>query len=152
MANRRKKRDEAIYFTFIVIALLVWLLIEAGYAAWVIGGLVFVVIVFILLILRRFGLLSVKHRGRIDGSNSHLKERRAVPSSVRLQVFSRANSKCENPGCNYSGALVIHHIDGNPAHNTMHNLIAICPICHDRIHRGEFSSSTLCSWLYEKRG
>jgi 5-methylcytosine-specific restriction endonuclease McrA len=31
--------------------------------------------------------------------------------------------------------LTVHHIDGNPANNSRHNLIALCQRCHLRLDR-----------------
>lgn len=42
--------------------------------------------------------------------------------------------------CNTRKAsLHVHHIDGNTANNTFHNLIPLCPKCHRKAEMGQFS-------------
>jgi 5-methylcytosine-specific restriction enzyme A len=52
------------------------------------------------------------------------------------QMKQRRNPLCED--CAAEGRTtrmdLVHHIDGNPRHNTMENLVSLCRVCHGRRH------------------
>ena len=59
-----------------------------------------------------------------------------TPVRIRKYVKHRVNDQCERCGWNeinpFSGkvSLEIHHIDGNPFNDNIHNLQVLCPNCH----------------------
>lgn len=62
----------------------------------------------------------------------------------RLQAYIKAiYGKCENPNCNESEVLDIHHIDENHNNNLPENHGVLCPNCHAKIHRLGLSFSDL---------
>jgi hypothetical protein len=62
------------------------------------------------------------------------KPRPAIKSQIKLQVYDRANSKCENRGCDQTHNLEIHHRDLNRNNNAMGNLVLLCPNHHKQWH------------------
>lgn len=55
-----------------------------------------------------------------------------VPKDLRNQVFIRDKNKCLR--CGSEERLEIHHIDENPANNSINNLIILCRTCHRPFH------------------
>jgi len=142
MAKKTKQQQDAIFYSWIIIiaiALIGFYLIWEKYTAWVIAVFAIAFIITFILVLRRFGLIFSKKPSK--------KKRKGVPSAPKQQVYLRAGYRCERYGCYENKALEIHHIDENPSNNVLHNLLCVCPTCHTRIHAGEWSQSTQCSWI-----
>jgi 5-methylcytosine-specific restriction endonuclease McrA len=59
--------------------------------------------------------------------------RNPINEPLRFEVMLRAEWKCER--CKHEGYLDVHHLDGNPYHNTLANLIVLCRSCHLKEHR-----------------
>ena len=57
-----------------------------------------------------------------------------LPKNLRLFIIN-LYGRCENPNCNESEVLDLHHIDGNHGNNFPENHGVLCPNCHARIHR-----------------
>jgi hypothetical protein len=78
-------------------------------------------------------------------------ERSAIPAEMRRKVLVEAGHRCAIPHCTFT-ELDVHHIvpwevcqDHSPE-----NLIALCPNCHRRAHKGEIDRKALI--LYKLRG
>lgn len=69
------------------------------------------------------------------------KARTRIPqlNKVKAQLQQEVNSQC--PFCKRKevGHFQIHHIDQDPSHNEIHNLLLLCPTCHSKITKGEIS-------------
>ena len=64
--------------------------------------------------------------------------RKPIPKSLERKVLLRSKGKCEICGLDFEKEGVkahIHHIDGNPKHNVLSNLIVVCPNCHSKLHK-----------------
>lgn len=57
-----------------------------------------------------------------------------LPKNLRNFIIS-LYGKCENPNCNESEVLDLHHIDENHKNNSPENHGVLCPNCHAKIHR-----------------
>lgn len=67
-----------------------------------------------------------------------------IPADVRRKVLVEAGHRCAIPTCRYI-TVEIHHIipwETCLAHD-YHNLIALCPNCHNRADRGEIDRKSL---------
>ena len=73
--------------------------------------------------------------------------REPLPQDKREEVLRRAHYRCENERCSYRGKPHIHHIDMNNSNNHLSNLIALCPNCHQRAHKGSFTATQLGNWV-----
>ena len=83
---------------------------------------------------------------------------RKIPDPVRISVLERDNYSCCNCGWNHKNKneadklrnlLELHHIEHHAkgGENLLENLITLCNICHDDVHRGNISSEKLTSLL-----
>lgn len=84
---------------------------------------------------------------------------RKIPDPVRVAVLERDHHACRN--CSWSHArktandprtfLELHHIEhhADGGENTLDNLITLCNVCHDDVHRGKVSGDAL---LYLLKG
>lgn len=66
----------------------------------------------------------------------------SIPKNLRNFIIN-LYGKCENPNCNESEVLDLHHIDGNHNNNSPENHGVLCPNCHARIHRLGFKFNDL---------
>lgn len=66
----------------------------------------------------------------------------SIPKNLRNFIIN-LYGKCENPNCNESEVLDLHHIDGNHNNNSPENHGVLCPNCHARIHRLGFDFNDL---------
>lgn len=57
-----------------------------------------------------------------------------LPKNLKNFIIS-LYGKCENPNCNESEVLDLHHIDENHKNNSPENHGVLCPNCHAKIHR-----------------
>lgn len=57
-----------------------------------------------------------------------------LPKNLKNFIIS-LYGKCENPNCNESEVLDLHHIDEDHNNNDPANHGVICPNCHAKIHR-----------------
>lgn len=99
-------------------------------------------------------------------------ERRAIPASTRLRLFSEASGHCQKPDCldalfpielggdKHIGEMahVIPHGEAGPRHkdrprgdfdpDTFENLILLCPTCHTKIDKDPdgFPRNILLDW------
>ncbi len=150
--TRKQKQDiyvARVGFACVFVALALWgiFYVWENYTGWVIAGLVIISTFVLLVILYKVGFFKRLKRKKANSVDMTGKKRVTVPDFIRHQVWARANYQCERPNCGYRGQPEIHHIDENPSNNALFNLAAICPNCHTRIHHGEWSQSTQCSWI-----
>lgn len=78
-----------------------------------------------------------------------MKPSRKIPQKLKINLLEAAGNKCSNPGC-FNTIIEYHHIREwavVKSHNE-HDMIAVCPACHDAAHRGELriSEKTLYEW------
>jgi hypothetical protein len=65
-----------------------------------------------------------------------------VPAHVKRELLQETGGVCANPGCSRT-RVQLHHIDEWAVYATHDaaRMIAVCPACHDEIHRGRTSIS-----------
>ncbi len=79
---------------------------------------------------------------------------RKIPDPVRVKVLERDSYSCKKCGWNhenknkadkYRNFLELHHIDHhvNGGKNTVSNLISLCNVCHDDVHRNNIEQLEL---------
>jgi hypothetical protein len=76
-------------------------------------------------------------------------KRRSIPVATKRKLVDEAGGKCANPGC-AAYQIHVHHIREwrvYQAHDPA-EMIAICPNCHDAVHRGalRIDDETLYRW------
>jgi hypothetical protein len=69
------------------------------------------------------------------------KMRPKLSKSLEKRVFQEAASRCGFCSESDIASLQIHHIDGNPTHNEMENLLCVCANCHSKITAGVLSEA-----------
>jgi hypothetical protein len=82
---------------------------------------------------------------------------RKIPDSVRVEVLQRDNHQCRKCGWKYinlvpgdpRNILELHHIDHhvNRGENTVENLITLCNVHHDQVHRGNIKKEDIINLL-----
>lgn len=83
---------------------------------------------------------------------------RKIPDPVRIEVLERDSFSCRNCGWSHENRKeadrlrnlielhhIEHHVDGGE--NVVDNLIALCNVCHDDVHRGGISCLDLLALL-----
>jgi len=84
---------------------------------------------------------------------SKIKRRKKISPKIKNELIEEAGGKCANPGCSDYN-LHLHHIKhwsvyqcDDPDH-----MIALCPSCHDDVHRGQLKipDETLYLWKQKK--
>lgn len=84
---------------------------------------------------------------------------RRIPDITRVKVLERDSYSCKSCGWSYANAnladrtrtqIELHHIEHHihGGKNTEENLISLCNICHDDVHRGRISREMLESYLF----
>ncbi|MBN7818712.1 HNH endonuclease [Bowmanella yangjiangensis] len=79
---------------------------------------------------------------------------RKIPDPVRVETLERDHFSCKVCGWNYSNRraedkirnlLELHHIEHHASggKNELNNLITLCNVCHDDVHRGNKSNQEL---------
>ncbi len=75
----------------------------------------------------------------------------------KKKLQQEADSRCPFCGNTEAGTWIFHHIDGDPSHTVLDNLIMVCGACHERITKGEISEAdvrlkkNMTSWGYKQR-
>lgn len=67
-----------------------------------------------------------------------------IPAEIKRAVLIEAGHRCAVPTCG-STTVEVHHItpwSECKSHN-LANLIALCPTCHSRVHRGEIDRKSV---------
>ncbi|HDS9641885.1 TPA: HNH endonuclease [Klebsiella aerogenes] len=82
---------------------------------------------------------------------------RKIPDPVRVAVFERDHHTCRNCGWSHARKtandprtfLELHHIEhhADGGENTLDNLITLCNVCHDEVHRRNISREYLLGLL-----
>ena len=60
-------------------------------------------------------------------------------NKVRSELQKEINSVCPICANEDVGHFQIHHIDENPSNNDLFNLILLCPTCHSKATKGDYS-------------
>ncbi len=79
---------------------------------------------------------------------------RKIPDPIRIKVLERDRYSCQkcnwshensNPADKVRNLLELHHIEHHATggSNTLENLITLCNVCHDDVHRGNISPNEL---------
>src|SRR5450830_1420091 len=70
--------------------------------------------------------------------------RPAIPAEIRRAVLVEAGHRCAIPRCDQT-ELDIHHIVPweTCRKHEYSNLIALCPLCHRRVHNGDIDRKAL---------
>jgi len=154
LAKRRSIREGfwiALFFIFFVVyALLADWWKENAILGWITLGILLAVFAFLLY---RFAPLrgwlgrQVKSTAKKAVFEDVASEREPLPQDKRNEVLKRARHQCENERCSYKGKPHIHHIDMNNSNNYLSNLIALCPNCHQKAHKGDFTATQLGNWV-----
>lgn len=55
-----------------------------------------------------------------------------LKQKLRSVVIKKYKNKCAD--CAEEKNLIVHHLDENPNHNIIRNLILLCPFCHAKRH------------------
>ncbi|MBD3375765.1 hypothetical protein GF406_12075 [candidate division KSB1 bacterium] len=69
-----------------------------------------------------------------DDEKSRKKKRVPISAKTKNKIYDIAGGKCQE--CGKKGNLKIHHIDGNPSNNQVHNLVLLCGNHHDDADKG----------------
>ena len=78
-------------------------------------------------------------------------KRSAIPADMRRKVLVEAGHRCAIPHCTFTEIDVHHIIPWEICQeHSPENLIALCPNCHRRAHKGEIDRKALI--LYKLRG
>ncbi len=78
-----------------------------------------------------------------------ISEYSTLPENAKLKLMNAVWYRCENPYCNHTEFLDVHHIvDGGS--NELNNLIVLCLKCHAAAHNNEITEEELQSWLLER--
>ncbi|MBM2825494.1 MAG: hypothetical protein HW402_1158 [Dehalococcoidales bacterium] len=76
----------------------------------------------------------------------------SLPESDKWNLMNAVWYRCENPYCNYTQFLDVHHIvsevDGGT--HALSNLIVLCPRCHAAVHSHEVSQAVLRVWVQKR--
>jgi HNH endonuclease len=82
---------------------------------------------------------------------------RKIDDSTRVQVLTRDNHSCRKCGWNYTqkkpgdprNFLELHHLDyhADKGSNTASNLITVCNVDHDYIHKKHLDRTAVLNWM-----
>ncbi len=76
----------------------------------------------------------------------------SLPENAKNKLMNAVWYRCENPNCNYTQFLDIHHIlsEVEGGTNKPENLIVLCSKCHAAAVNGEISVEELQSWIQDR--
>jgi len=154
LAKGKRKVKEGFWIGTAVVVIIVIALIadwwkENSILGWVIIGLVVVITGYCLYRFQGFRNLvfrTAKKTGENIVFEEEASSREPVPTNIRQQILARARNRCENQDCKQDIKPHIHHIDADNSNNSPRNLIALCPNCHTKAHRGVYTTSQLRNW------
>ncbi|KYG72176.1 HNH endonuclease [Roseivirga ehrenbergii] len=71
------------------------------------------------------------------------KQRKSIPQLIKKRSILQKEIESRCPICNSDDPehFQIHHIDEDPSHNAIGNLILVCPTCHSKITKGDLERS-----------
>ena len=155
MPKSRRKVKDGFWFALVFIAIIVYALLadwwkENAILGWIILSILLIAAGFFLY---RFASLrgwlgrQVKDTVQKAVFDEVASAREPLPQDKREEVLRRAHYRCENERCSYRGKPHIHHIDMNNSNNHLSNLIALCPNCHQKAHKGSFTATQLGNWV-----
>ena len=75
-------------------------------------------------------------------------KRRSIPKVLENQVRDQCGYACANPKCRRlnTSSHQIHHVDEDPSHSVLENLILLCANCHADHHNGIISEAEITTW------
>ncbi|WP_148184968.1 HNH endonuclease signature motif containing protein [Dehalococcoides mccartyi] len=156
MQTKSRKLKEDFWFWAIFIALVLFALISDWWKTnatlgWTIILVVSAIIIFVFIRFRsvrsKAGQVVKSTAEKIIYDSTEIHRREPVPNKMRKRVLERAENRCENHDCNYTGIPEIHHIDDNNSNNDPRNLIALCRNCHGDAHHGNIIASQCRNWV-----
>ena len=71
---------------------------------------------------------------------------RSASEEVRRAAWSLAIFRCARPGCRRHGKLELHEIAPGRGPLREERTVYLCPACHRRARRGEFSTAQMQLW------
>lgn len=95
--------------------------------------------------LSRIGDNIIKNYQEGDRKGKKKKQNVRIPPDIRKKVYERASYQCQL--CTEKVSPEIHHIDGDPSHNSLNNLILLCPSDHAKADIGGIKKEQLKSAL-----
>jgi hypothetical protein len=152
--GKRSIRPEIIFIAaflfYVVMALLLDWWKTHAVIGWSLSGAFLVGLVYALYRFPRFRNWAFQTGKRTAGKIVYkeiVPGREPVPHGLYIKTLNRANNRCQNPECGYHGKPHVHHINQNNRDNSLANLIALCPNCHNDAHDGKYQFSQLRNWL-----
>ena len=75
-------------------------------------------------------------------------KRTSIPKALQNQVCDQCGYACANPTCRRlnTSSHQIHHVDEDPSHSVLENLILLCANCHADHHNGIISEAQVTTW------
>lgn len=61
--------------------------------------------------------------------------REPISAKLKKQALVKAKGKCQWPGCKEKDILDFHHKDMRSDHNTLKNIMVLCPTHHRKMHQ-----------------
>ncbi len=76
----------------------------------------------------------------------------SLSEDAKNKLMNAVWYRCENPYCNYTQFLDVHHIvsEVEGGTNRLDNLLVLCPTCHAAADNNEISEEELQSWIKER--
>lgn len=144
------------FIILVIVVILVYAILQPllkPYTFWITGGFLLLMAALIFVLIKypsfRYGLfsafksifnkiwlwISTPHEKHQESQETNIVIKRTrIPRDVERQVIGRAQNRCQWVSCRITGNLDIHHIDGNPSHHRLNNLIYLCPNHHRAAH------------------
>ena len=73
-----------------------------------------------------------------------MSDRPPIPAELRRRVLLEAGHRCAIPTCRHIDVDAHHIVPWETCHeHAYENLIALCPNCHRRVHKGEIDRKSL---------
>ncbi len=76
----------------------------------------------------------------------------ALGEDDKLKLMNAVWYRCENPYCNFTEFLDVHHIisEVEGGSNRLNNLIVLCPKCHQAADNHEIPEDVLQAWILQR--
>lgn len=85
------------------------------------------------------------------------KKRLTLSKTLEKRAYQQVESKCAFCTEREIASLQVHHIDWDPSHNVLENLLVVCANCHTKVTRGVISEADVIAkkrqveWCYSTR-
>lgn len=66
-------------------------------------------------------------------------KRKSIPRKIQVRLLMDVELRCPFCGNKDADHFQIHHIDENTENNTIQNLMMICPTCHSKITKADYT-------------